>query len=100
MEVGHKVRVNEEVMLVSAISATRSSCTVVRAQDGTDAVAHPAPWFAQDTEWVSPYDEVDFEWGPGNIFNQGAEPESVNPMKVGPRQGISIRYISDDDVRI
>ena len=96
VNVGDKVRVNEEIMYISDITLLRTSCTVVRAQDGTDAVIHRAPWFVQGIEWVSPYDEVDFEWGPGNIFNQGAEPESVNPLKVGPRQGISVRYISQD----
>ena len=94
---GDKLRVNEEIVLISAISAARSSCTVVRGQDSTDAVAHAAPWFAQRTEWDPLIDEADFEWGPGNIFNQGLLAESVNPVKASPRIVISVRYKSSEN---
>ena len=106
ISVGTKLRINLEVVEVIFVTS-ETQYSVSRGQDGTTPNAHTV------TSGYSPrvsgedlelFDEADFEWGPGNIYNSN-EPNlrntALSPLKVDDDAMLHVRYVelADEDLK-
>ena len=96
---GAKLRIDREIIEVTATSANDQVYTIARGVDGTVAAAHAVlsthrpRVVGLDREL---YDEADFEWGPGNIYNsnEGANRNTaIAPLKLDADAMLHVRYI-------
>ena len=100
LAVGDKVRINNEVMQITAVAVDSNgnptgTYTFARAVDETSAASHLSASTVYGND-LAKYDEVDFEYGPGNIFNQGLEGIAVSPVKMAIGAAIQLRYYSKE----
>ena len=97
--VGTKLRIEREIVMVSAVSASPNIFTIVRAQDGTAEAEHSitaTPDLRVSGLDLEAYDDTDFGWGPGNIYNtsQGEGLDSaLSPLKFDHNAKIQVRYV-------
>ena len=97
--VGTKLRIEREIVEVTALTASANIFTIARAQDGTDETSHEVT--ANHNPRASGldlelYDDADFEWGPGNIYhtNQaGGLNTALTPLKLDSDAMIHCRYV-------
>ena len=97
VEVGTKLRINREIIEVTALTASANLFTVARARDGTAEAAHVAGVRASGVD-LELYDDTDFEWGPGNIYNSnegGGRNSAISPLKLDTAAAVLVRYITN-----
>ena len=97
--VGTKLRIEREIIEITAVTSDVRVFTISRGQDGTAEAAHSI------TGGYNPrvsglelelYDDADFEWGPGNIYhtNQaGGLNTALTPLKLDSDAMIHCRYV-------
>ena len=97
--VGAKFRIEREIIEIAAVGSD-TSYTVVRAVDGTDIATHTVVAGSQNPRVsgldLELYDDADFEWGPGNIYNsnQGSDLNTaLTPVKLDADTMLHVRYV-------
>ena len=103
--VGAKFRIEREIIEIAAIGSD-TTYTVIRAQDGTVIATHTVVAGSQNPRVsgldLELYDDADFEWGPGNIYNSnqgGGLNTALTPLKLDADTMVHARYVelSDED---
>ena len=95
VEVGTKLRIEREIVQVTAVTASATIFTIVRAQDGTVEASHAIGARVSGLD-LELYDDVDFEWGAGNIYNTaegGGRNSALAPLKPASDAMLHVRYI-------
>ena len=106
LSVGMKLRINLEVIEITAVTSA-TVYEISRGLDGTTPNTHLIT--ASYRPRISGidlvlFDETDFEWGPGNIYNTnegGGRNTALSPVKVDDDAMVHVRYIelSDEDLK-
>ena len=103
--VGAKFRIEREIIEIAAVGSD-TTYTVIRAQDGTVIATHTVVAGSQNPRVsgldLELYDDADFEWGPGNIYNSnqgGGLNTALTPLKLDAETMVHARYVelSDED---
>ena len=103
--VGAKFRIEREIIEIAAVGSD-TSYTVIRARDGTVIATHTVVAGSQNPRVsgldLELYDDADFEWGPGNIYNSnqgGGLNTALTPVKLDADTMVHARYVelSDED---
>lgn len=101
-----KFRVDDEIIQLSsypaddAVDAAARTYGIDRGVDSTVAAAHDigSVLFSMDSSHVELFDEFDFPWGKGGIFNSGQTANVIGVVKTGEDDAMQVRHLDDETI--